>query len=1185
MKRYIRLFAMIVVTMISLSNVAQAQTREYIVPISQDSYSVIENYPDPYQADIGNSPCNGETYDYYGGHEGSDYSMDAGKPVYAAAAGIVHYYSQLCATVSQNCYGYYLGIDHGNDEWTLYAHLHSYVAAEGRHVEQGDIIALSGSSGPTYPHLHFEVLTDVVGSPVNGDPHNPYYCDDEWFTTSPPIYADTVTDLLTLAESVIADAGYDMGSANGKIHFYDAGVDEDGNPLLPDSDHDVYIQDHHVGGSGTQSAVLYDAYGGARKAYVVHSGFWDRYSGACGGPNGECNENGVVDCGPPINNEYSQGGNTARQDFRSCYLYWDGSQAEAHPYAYAAPGWFQSGYWNSTQSYAFAEAYERNGSRNDVGYAFDKVDGAGVHHWGNNTSLPLMQDFMDGNHGECVIMHNDEDNQAYVIRSGMWEEYMDLGPEAVGHPCEDEHATNFGAEQEFEFGVMEWYGGANVDFEDKGCDGCDCTPPGGEGGDPEPLPQDRTLISANNSDAIYMYIDGYKRWISETVWNYCGYAEIGYSEFSQSVMESIDEGEYWGEVNCLPQEGELIRGYDSDAVYMYTNNQKRWISLDIWNYCSYNGNNVVEYPETLINNITQGDHWTETDCLASNRTLIRGDQSDAIYMYIDGYKRWISLDTWNYCGYAEIGYSTYSQSMVNDIPEGPYWIWTNCIPQEGELIQGYNDNGIYVYTNSVKRWVSLDVWYYFGFQESDVHHYPQTLVLNGIPDGANWTEADMPVNGQLIKSSDPNDNAIYMYENGVKRWIAEDVWIGCGYVSYDEYPQVVMDNITTGSNWQLEDCGEEVINYYGGGVRSYYDAPPGYYTPFGYYTEADNAQHVVYIDQNHDIIELWHHFDQGQWNARNLTDEMNVVGAKGYVYGYYTEVDDCQHVVYWGDDYHVHELWYCFDEQVWYHANLTSDLGAVTSDSVPSVHVTPDAQHVIYNYSGHVYELYYDFSLGYWQHANISSQAGGWISNSAAYGYYTAADDAQHVLHRDGDRKIVELWYDFQEGVWHAVNLSNQTAAPQATGAPRGYYTSGNQTQHVVYRDTSGNVIELWYDLQEGVWHMDNISYQANAPAAYVSPMGYYTPYDDCQHVVYWGNDYNVHELWYCFDEQVWHHSNLTDLTGAPQPNDAPMGYYTEANNTQHVVYNATNGDVIELWYDSQEGQWHYSNLTQEVAP
>jgi murein DD-endopeptidase MepM/ murein hydrolase activator NlpD len=85
-------------------------------------------------------------------HEGVDFVVDAGTPVFAAAGGVVRF-SGLHPQ-----YGYMVEIDHGNDFTTRYAHNSRLLVKEGEVVQRGSKIAESGSTGrATGPHVHFEV--------------------------------------------------------------------------------------------------------------------------------------------------------------------------------------------------------------------------------------------------------------------------------------------------------------------------------------------------------------------------------------------------------------------------------------------------------------------------------------------------------------------------------------------------------------------------------------------------------------------------------------------------------------------------------------------------------------------------------------------------------------------------------------------------------------------------------------------------------------------------------------------------------------------------------------------------------------------------------------------------------------------------------------------------------------------
>jgi murein DD-endopeptidase MepM/ murein hydrolase activator NlpD len=93
-------------------------------------------------------------------HGGVDQRGAAGRPVRAAAAGVVRIVRMF------NIHGGTVGIDHGQGVTSVYLHLSRFAVEEGARVEKGDIIAYVGSTGrSTAPHLHWSL--NVHGIPTN----------------------------------------------------------------------------------------------------------------------------------------------------------------------------------------------------------------------------------------------------------------------------------------------------------------------------------------------------------------------------------------------------------------------------------------------------------------------------------------------------------------------------------------------------------------------------------------------------------------------------------------------------------------------------------------------------------------------------------------------------------------------------------------------------------------------------------------------------------------------------------------------------------------------------------------------------------------------------------------------------------------------------------------------------------
>ena len=88
-------------------------------------------------------------------HRAVDWAVPTGTSIYASCGG----------TVSRagwgGGYGYVVYIDHEDGKQTRYAHCSRVTVKVGQKVNQGDKIAVSGSTGITSgPHLHFEMLVN-----------------------------------------------------------------------------------------------------------------------------------------------------------------------------------------------------------------------------------------------------------------------------------------------------------------------------------------------------------------------------------------------------------------------------------------------------------------------------------------------------------------------------------------------------------------------------------------------------------------------------------------------------------------------------------------------------------------------------------------------------------------------------------------------------------------------------------------------------------------------------------------------------------------------------------------------------------------------------------------------------------------------------------------------------------------
>ncbi len=718
------------------------------------------------------SECTG-TWMY--GHDGLDINGDDGgntdcdQPVYASADGLI------VNAEFENGWGRQVRIQHLTTDgyrYTLYGHLHNLQVSYGQTVFQGQWIAdiggnlaEDGNSGGC--HLHFGVLTDNQ----NG---SGYY-----YGSAPPFHLDPVdfiashqidcTDYASEIDDVKDSFGIFIGDAEGDLSVYD-------------STSNVCRQDYDASGtsSGT-SAILFDSEGGANQAYLVRSGFWSYYSGTCGGPEGwSCRaDTGNVRCGAPIGNEYAQG-NNAWQDFQGCYLYWNGTTASANGYPAATPGLFADDTYDSV-SYAFAEAYETNGARNTLGEAYDIVDGPYVHHWGNDESLPYVQDFEGGDHydngtyGWSILMYNEELESAFAIHTDFWEQYAyNGGPDEYGAPCTDEYEGSDGyTYQEFERSLFLWKNGQTYTRQqDSNCSA-------------------RSISSTSASTAsVYTSLDLSAQapvdWADPTASPACmvdettGTLHVVFSTESGRIQELTYNGTSWTSLDLSaqaavayaslgtsprifshPDTGErfVVFTGDNRRLYLLRSNTGTWSSIDLSSQAAVDWADLDAEPFGFIHPVTTYLH------------VVFSTESGRIQELTYDGNYWTSLDL---SAQASVPYASLGTSPV---------AFPN--PQSTERFVVFNGNGrIQLLRSNTGTWSSLDVSAQaavdyadldsspFGYITSDASLLAILLNTQGdriqqlTYDGNYWRSLDL--SGQTAVSySDPGTSPVEMTDRDV----------------------------------------------------------------------------------------------------------------------------------------------------------------------------------------------------------------------------------------------------------------------------------------------------------------------------------------------------------------------------------------------------------------------------------
>ncbi len=372
-------------------------------------------------------------------------------------------------------------------------------------------------------------------------------------------------------------------------------------------------------------------------------------------------------------------------------------------------------------------------------------------------------------------------------------------------------------------------------------------------------------------------------------------------------------------------------------------------------------------------------------------------------------------------------------------------------------------------------------------------------------------------------------------------------------------------------NWQHLPIGEQC------------GAPASVGNPYAFAWERDSSQHVVYLGKDNQIHELWFRHGglfggKSTWNHNPIGQVSGAPASAGDAIGYAWEKDKTQHVVYRGVDSQIHELW-CRGGK-WGHNPVGQLTGAppAASDPVGYSWENDGTQHIVYRGTDNqIHEIWYrDQWLGVdWHHSPIGQEANAPLAAGDLAAFAWEWDKSQHVIYRGQDNQIHELWFKHgmvTSGSWQHSAIGQKANAPACGSDPAAFAWEKDKTQHVIYRGQDNQIHELWLQhghIQYGEWQYNNVGQRANAPAAGGNPFGYAWEHDGTVHIVYRGMDSLVYELWLrhgMIFTGNWECNAITKETNAPATSSDPVGYAWENDSTQHVIYRGTDNQIHELW-------------------
>jgi Trypsin len=197
------------------------------------------------------------------------------------------------------------------------------------------------------------------------------------------------------------------------------------------------------------------------------------------------------------------------------------------------------------------------------------------------------------------------------------------------------------------------------------------------------------------------------------------------------------------------------------------------------------------------------------------------------------------------------------------------------------------------------------------------------------------------------------------------------------------------------------------------------------------------------------------------------------------------------------------------------------------------------------------------------------------VDRSAEYGTPPAASPptavvipglgVHNIAYRDTSGQLHELWRDTL-GATGTTNLTANAEAPRAAGNPFAYIDTLRHTEILLFRAGDGTVRSLYWST--GAVGHDNLS--GGYPRAAGDPVGYYEPAADTHHVIYRAGDGHLYELYWTGVAPVYG-GNLTGPIAAPRAAGEPTVFIAAGVNM--VVYRSVYDQILSLyWTDGPTG-------------
>lgn len=305
---------------------------------------------------------------------------------------------------------------------------------------------------------------------------------------------------------------------------------------------------------------------------------------------------------------------------------------------------------------------------------------------------------------------------------------------------------------------------------------------------------------------------------------------------------------------------------------------------------------------------------------------------------------------------------------------------------------------------------------------------------------------------------------------------------------------------------------------------------------------------------------------------------------------YEWQLNGTTHVVYETIDNHIHEMAAGQDGR-WRDVDVTREAdGPELEEAIMAGYAWPagHTQQIDYvspmNNNGHIHELVM-LQDHPWSYEDIMAQPTGAppADGFTLVGYAWRSGGTKQVVYTAPNGHIHEL-ATAVTGMWQYTDLTQVTGAPQSEGALLAAYAwEAKRSKQVFFMSGDGHIHELMMELGSA-WHHTDLTNLVGAPLADGTALtGYAWERGGTKQVAYTGNNGTIYEL-AAGTDNAWKYEDVMSQTSAALAGgSALVGYAWETGDTKQIVYVGDDRHVHELMKETK-GRWMYTDLTQPTG-